>query len=442
MFFERNLYADLVAWKEGAYRKPLIVQGARQTGKTSLIRHFGKTQFADMAYFNFDERPELNQIFKQTKEATRLLHNLSIIHGRKIDPTTTLIFFDEIQECEEALNALKYFSENTPEYPIIAAGSLLGISLGTHKSFPVGKVEFLKLYPLTFSEFLKAKNIQLYDYLHRLDPFEPLLDAVFSQCIDMFKSYMLCGGMPEPALRMVETTDMFEVEKSLRQIQTAYAFDFSKHAEKAEAIRINYVWEAIPSQLSKENKKFVYQTIRQGARAREYENALIWLEQAGLIYRVPLCKKPEFPLSFYSDLSAFKIYMLDIGLLRYQTRLDALLFKEGNRLFTEFKGALSENYILQSLSTQFDSGLSYWTSDSIAEVDFLLQYRDKILPIEVKSGESIRSKSLAYYAKQYNPVLKVRYSLKNLEVTEDFINIPIFLADQTKRFLDILLKSN
>ena len=303
----------------------------------------------------------------------------------------------------------------------------------------MGKVEFLKLYPLTFSEFLKAKNAQLHDYLLTVNPFEPLLDAIFSQCLDIFKTYMICGGMPEPALRMVETMDMYEIEKSLHQIQTAYAFDFSKHAEKTEAIRINYVWAAIPSQLAKENKKFIYQTIRQGARAREYENALIWLEQAGLICRVPLCKKPEFPLSFYSDLSAFKIYMLDIGLLRHQTKLDPLLFKEGNRLFTEFKGALSENYILQCLTAQFDSAFSYWTSDAIAEVDFLLQYRDKILPIEVKSGESIRSKSLAYYAKQYNPALKIRYSLKNLETTADFINIPIFLADQTKRFVDALL---
>lgn len=439
MFFERDLYTDLLAWQQGKYRKPLIVQGARQTGKTSLIRHFGKTQFANMAYFNFDERPELNQIFKQTKQVERLLHNLSIIHGRKIDPTDTLIFFDEIQECEEALNALKYFSENAPEYAVIAAGSLLGISLGTHKSFPVGKVEFLKLYPLTFSEFLKAKNPQLSAYLNTISPFEPLLDAVFNECLDDFKTYMLCGGMPEPALRMVETMDMFEISKSLHQIHAAYALDFSKHAEKTEAIRINYVWDAIPSQLAKENKKFIYQTIRQGARAREYENALIWLEQAGLIYRVPLCKKPEFPLSFYSDLSAFKIYMLDIGLLRYQTKLDPLLFKEGNRLFTEFKGALTENYILQSLTAQFDSSFSYWTSDSIAEIDFLLQYRDKILPIEVKSGESIRSKSLAYYAKQYNPVLKIRYSLKNLEANAESLNIPIFLADHTKRFIDALL---
>jgi uncharacterized protein len=439
MLFERNLYTDLVAWKQGKYRKPLIVQGARQTGKTSLIRHFGKTQFANLAYFNFDERPELNQIFQQTKQVERLLNNLSIIYGQKIDSTNTLIFFDEIQECEEALNSLKYFSENAPEYAVIAAGSLLGISLGRHQSFPVGKVEFLKLYPLTFSEFLKAKNTQMYNYLHQINPSEPLLDAVFNECLDIFKTYMLCGGMPEPALRMVETVDIFEVSKSLNQIQTAYSFDFSKHAEKNEAIKISYVWDAIPSQLAKENKKFVYQTIRQGARAREYENALTWLEQAGLIYRVPLCKKPELPLSFYSDLSAFKIYMLDIGLLRYQTKLDPLLFKEGNRLFTEFKGALTENYILQSLTNQFDSGFSYWTSDSIAEVDFLLQYRDKILPIEVKSSENVRSKSLAYYAKQYSPELKIRYSLKNLEFNEGMLNIPIFLADQTKRLVDLIL---
>lgn len=438
MLFERNLYADLLLWKRGKYRKPLIVQGARQTGKTSLIRHFGKTQFDHIAYFNFDERPELKQIFEQTKQTDRLLHNLSVIHGRKIDPINTLVFFDEIQECEEALNALKYFSENAPEYAIISAGSLLGISLGTQKSFPVGKVEFLKLYPLTFSEFLRGYKPHLYDFLQTITPFEPLLDVIFNECLDIFKTYMLCGGMPEPALRMVETMDMTEIDKSLRQIHTAYAYDFSKHAEKTEAIRINYVWEAIPSQLARENKKFVYQTIRQGARAREYENAIVWLEQAGLIHRVPLCKKPQFPLSFYSDLSAFKIYMLDIGLLRYQTKLDPLLFKEGNRLFSEFKGALTENYILQSLTTQFEAGFSYWTSDAIAEVDFLIQYRNEIIPVEVKSGENVRSKSLAYYDKQYNPTLKIRYSLKNLEANEGLLSIPIFLADQTKRLIDAL----
>lgn len=440
MFFERYLYSDLIKWKDGKYRKPLILQGARQTGKTSLIRHFGQTQFEDMAYFNFEERPEIKQIFQQTKQVERLLHNLSIIHGKRLDATRTLIVFDEIQECEEALNSLKYFSENAPEYAIIAAGSLLGISLGTSKSFPVGKVEFLQLYPLTFHEFLKSKNLQLYNYSNSISaPFEPLLDALFSEFMDAFKAYMICGGMPEPALRMVETIDITEIEKSLRQIQGAYALDFSKHAEKNEAIKIKYVWDAVPSQLARENKKFIYQTIREGARAREYENAIVWLEQAGLVYRVPLCKKPEFPISFYSDLSAFKIYMLDIGLLRLQTKLDPIIFKEGNRLFTEFKGALSENYVLQSLTTQFEAPLSYWTSDAIAEVDFLIQHKDKIIPVEVKSDENVRSKSLAFYGNKYAPTLKIRYSLKNLEYNNGLLNIPLFLADHTKRFVDLIL---
>ncbi len=443
MFFQRNLYTDLILWKGGKYRKPLILQGARQTGKTSLIRYFGKTQFEDMAYFNFEERPELKQIFVQTKQVDRLLHNLSIIHGKSIEASRTLIVFDEIQECEEALNALKYFSENAPEYAIIAAGSLLGFSLGTSKSFPVGKVEFLQLYPLTFHEFLKAKNPQLYNYAHSITtPFEPLLGEIYNQFVDIFKAYMICGGMPEPALRMVETIDIVEIEKSLRQIQGAYALDFSKHAEKNEAIKIKYVWDAVPSQLARENKKFLYQTIREGARAREYENAILWLEQAGLIHRVPLCKKPEFPISFYSDLSAFKIYLLDIGLLRLQTKLDPIIFKEGNRLFTEFKGALTENYVLQSLITQFEAPLSYWTSDGIAEVDFLVQYQDKIIPIEVKSNENVRSKSLAFYANKYAPFLKIRYSLKNLEFNNGLLNIPIFLADHTKRFVDLILNEN
>jgi uncharacterized protein len=300
----------------------------------------------------------------------------------------------------------------------------------------------LQLYPLTFHEFLKSKNVKLYNYSLSVNAsFEPLLDEVFNEMVDIFKAYMICGGMPEPALRMVETLDMFEVEKSLRQIQGAYALDFSKHAEKTEAIRIKYVWDAIPSQLAKENKKFIYQTIRQGARAREYENALVWLEQAGLVYRVPLCKKPEFPISFYSDLSAFKIYMLDIGLLRLQTKLDSIIFKEGNRLFTEFKGALSENYVLQSLTTQFESPLSYWTSDSVAEVDFLIQYLDKIIPVEVKSSENVKSKSLTFYGNQFKPALKIRYSLKNLEYNDGLLNIPIFLADQTKRFVDLILNT-
>ena len=328
MFFERKLYPELLQWKIGKYRKPLILQGARQTGKTSLIKHFGATQFLETAYFNFEERPELGQIFKDTKQVDRILHNLSIIYGKKIDGSTMLIVFDEIQACEEALNALKYFSENAPEYAIIAAGSLLGISLGSHKSFPVGKVEFLQLNPLTFSEYLKSKNLSLWNYAQTTtESFDALLPGFFVEFIDHFKTYMICGGMPEPALRMVETMDIYEVEKSMNQILGAYALDFSKHAEKTEALRIRYVWEAIPAQLAKENKKFIYQTIRQGARAREFEMAIEWLEQAGLIHRILLCKKLSFPLSFYSVLSAYILYMLDVGLFLIKTMLDPIIFR-------------------------------------------------------------------------------------------------------------------
>jgi predicted AAA+ superfamily ATPase len=442
MFFERKLYPELLQWKIGKYRKPLILQGARQTGKTSLIKHFGATQFLETAYFNFEERPELGQIFKDTKQVDRILHNLSMIYGKKIDSSTMLIVFDEIQACEEALNALKYFSENAPEYAIIAAGSLLGISLGSHKSFPVGKVEFLQLNPLTFFEYLKSKNLSLWHYAQTTtESLDALLPGFFVEFIDHFKTYMICGGMPEPALRMVETMDIYEVEKSMNQILGAYALDFSKHAEKTEALRIRYVWEAIPAQLAKENKKFMYQTIRQGARAREFEMAIEWLEQAGLIHRIPLCKKPSFPLSFYSDLSAFKIYMLDVGLLRIHTRLDPVIFKEGHRLFTEFKGALSENYILQSLTAQFDGLISYWASNGKAEVNFLLQYKDMIIPIEVKSSDNVTSKSLTVYAKEYSPRLRIRFSLKNLEYSPDgLLNIPIFLADHTRSFIDEIIK--
>jgi predicted AAA+ superfamily ATPase len=343
-----------------------------------------------------------------------------------------------VQECIPALNALKYFNENASEYAIACAGSLLGITLGKQLSFPVGKVTFLNVYPLSFSEYLKAIDDNLYNYFSQYNTLEPIPDIFFNQLRDHFKKYMITGGLPEVVLTMIEENDYNKIGKVLNDIINAYKIDFSKHPVMKDVAKIGFVWDSLPSQLGKENKKFIYQLVREGARAREYEDALRWLEQSGLIYKIPLSKKPELPISAYDDLTSFKIYMFDVGVLRHTSHLDPIAFIEGNRLFTEFKGALSENVVLQSLVTQFESLPRYWTSKNEAEVDFLIQYRNNIFPAEVKSDENIRSKSLAYYSKTFNPKVRIRYSMKNLSVNEGLINIPLFMADKTKSLLDNL----
>lgn len=438
MFFERDLEVQLLEWKNRKNKKPLIIKGARQVGKTSLIKNFGQRFFTDMAYFNFDEQPDIKQFFELTKDPQRLLQNLSLVHGKVIQPKETLIVFDEIQECKAALNALKYFSENAPEYPVVCAGSLLGITLGNQMSFPVGKVEFLEAYPLTFTEFLKKADWNLYEFLNSVNQIQLIPDLFFNALKEKLKKYFISGGMPEPAKVLLEELDVERTQQILKDIVSAYELDFSKHTEVKNIPKIGYIWDSIPSQLSKENKKFLYQVVKPGARAREYEDALLWLIQAGLLYKVSRNNKPHLPLAAYDDLSAFKIYMLDIGLLRRKSGLDPMSFKEGNRLFTEFKGAFAENFILQSLIPQFDAFPRYWTSNGKAELDFLIQYKNDIIPVEVKSDENIRSKSLAYYDKEHHPKLKLRFSLKNLDYNDRLLNIPLFLADKTKMFLDRL----
>ncbi len=439
MEFDRTVFDDLQAWKNSKYRKPLILKGARQVGKTSLLVKFGKTEFKDMVWVNFEEMTEIKSIFQQTKEPKRILENLSKIHGRKIVPQQTLIFFDEIQECNEALNSLKYFYEKCPEYAVVSAGSLLGITLGKKRSFPVGKVDFLDLYPLTFDEFLKSYKNQLYDYSHSVTKLEPILENFKNELTDAFKTYLICGGMPEPALHMIKEGDLALVQKSLQNIDNAYAMDFAKHADKADSFRIQSIWQSISRQLAKENKKFTYSEVLPNARSREYEISLKWLEQAGLVYKTYLVQKPGLPLSQYQSENIFKIFMLDVGLLRRHSNLDPTAFKDGNRLITEFKGALSENFILQSLIPQFGNDIYYWKSGAEAEIDFIINYQDQIIPIEVKSSEHIRSKSMAYYTNQFKPDIRIRYSLKNLDYNDGLISIPLFLADHTKKFIDIAL---
>jgi uncharacterized protein len=439
MFFDRVIEPSLVKWKDSIYRKPLIIRGARQVGKTSILKYFGEKHFKDVAYFNFDESADVHQFFTTTKDPKKIIPNLSLVHGRKITKDT-LIIFDEIQECPLALNTLKYFNENAPQYAIVCAGSLLGIMLGKSNSFPVGKVEFLDIYPLTFLEFLKESNPKLFKYTKSIKAIEPLPDIFFNEMKDHFKKYLIIGGLPGVAKAWVEHQDLELALKIQSDISTSYKLDFAKHTDTNDVPKINYIWECLPSQLSRENKKFLYQLIKDGARAREYENALLWLEQSGLVYRVNTCKVPRLPMSAYEDLSAFKLYTFDVGVLRHLSNLNPVAFQEGNRLFTEFKGALTENYVLQALQTQIEYPLKYWTSSGIAEVDFLLQYKNDIFPIEVKSDENIRSKSLAYYSQKYEPKLRIRYSLKNLEYNDGLLNIPYFLADKTVELIERALK--
>lgn len=431
----RKIEEKLIEWKNSAPRKPLILRGARQVGKTFTLLKFGERNFEQTAYFNFDEQPELSQIFRNTKDVNRILRNLSLVFGKEINPGATLIIFDEIQECREALSSLKYFYEKVPEYCIVSAGSLLGVAMSRGGTFPVGKVEFLDAYPVTFSEFLSLAAPALDNYLNTDSGIEPVPDIFFNQLLEQFKVYFITGGMPEAIVSYLEGMDIERVQKILKSVLDAYSLDFAKHIDKSGILKVGYVWNSIPSQLSRENKKFLYQTVKSGARAREYEYAIEWLDKAGLAHKIHRISSARLPLSAYKDLSAFKVYLLDTGLLRRHALLSPSAITEGNRLFTEFKGALSENYVLQSLITQIEGKPYYWTSGNKAEVDFVFQCNNNLIPVEVKSGDSIRGRSLFVYNEKYQPLIRIRFSLKNLNFHDGLLNIPLFLADYTLKFL-------
>lgn len=441
MFFERNIVHHLEAWSLRPKPKPLLLKGARQVGKTSLLKWFGSREYQKTAYFNFDRQPDLKQFFELSKDPERIIQNLSLVVGFAIEPKTTLIIFDEIQECKEALNSLKYFEESNQAFHVVGAGSLLGVTLGNFASFPVGKVDFLEVHPLTFLEFLDQKDSDMANFIRGIERIEPIPDYFFNRISESFRLFMISGGMPEPAREIAESGDLSRVEELLDNINQAYQLDFSKHIPSKDIQKIAYIWDSIPSQLAKENKKFLYQVVKPGARAREYEDALTWLIQAGLVQKVSRITKAAIPLAAYSDLSAFKIYLLDVGLLRKKAGLEAKTILNPNDLFVEFKGSLAENFILQSLIAQFAQSPAYWTSNGKAELDFLLQYQGELIPIEVKSAENIRGKSLSVYAEENNPKVKIRYSMRNLVLQEGLINIPLFLVDRTKYFLDLVLKN-
>lgn len=441
---ERLALEKLIKWKNSPYRKPLIVKGVRQVGKTWLLKEFGKRFYENTVYFNFDENPDYKQFFTITKNVERILQNLTFAIGQKIEAEKTLIIFDEIQDCPEVLNALKYFCEDAPQYHVVCAGSLLGIALAKPSSFPVGKVDLLQVDPMTFQEFLLANgDANLVAYLDSVNTIEPLPDAFFSPLCEKLKMYYITGGMPESVRLWAEAKDVEAMQTALANIIGAYERDFAKHPSLKEFPRLSLIWHSLPSQLARENKKFLYKAVKEGARAREYEDALQWLVEARLIHKIYRSSKPGLPMSAYDDLSAFKIYLVDVGILRRLAQLAPSAFGEGNRLFVEFKGALTENYVLQTLITQFEVTPRYWSqSNPPYEVDFLIQRENDIFPIEVKAETNIAGKSLRKFKELFSDTVKlrVRFSLNNLKLDDDVLNIPLFMADQTDKLIGLALE--
>ena len=440
---KRFVFDQLIAWKNSPIRKPLILKGIRQVGKTWLLKEFGKQEYAHVAYFNFDENEEYRDFFRMTKDVHRIISNLSMASGQTISPKDTLIIFDEIQESPEALNTLKYFRENAPEYHVACAGSLLGIALAKPSSFPVGQVDFLQVRPLTFTEFLLAcGQDNLVSYLDSVSDFEPIPAAFFNPLYEQLKMYYVTGGMPEVVRYWAEFHDVNLVQQTLQNILETYERDFAKHPDRSTFPKINMVWNSLPSQLAKENKRFLYNVVKKGARAREYENALQWLVNAQLIYKIYRITAPGLPLSAYDDIRAFKIYSADVGLLRRQSKLAPTAFREGNRLFTEFKGALTENYVLEALSNQFEVTPRYWSRlNPSYEVDFIIQRDNDIIPVEVKAEDNVHSPSLKKYAETFpeQTKLRLRFSMANLHKDGNLLNVPLFLIDQVDRLIGLAL---
>lgn len=422
----RKLIERLKLWKEDENRKPMIIRGARQVGKTWLMKEFGRTCYESCAYISMDENEIMENVFRDAFDIERILSALEIAAGFKIIPGKTLLIFDEVQEIPRALKSLKYFCEEAPEYHVIAAGSLLGVALHEGTSFPVGKVDFCDLHPLSYQEFLCAcGEEQLAELLDSED--HCLITNFKNKYIDYLKYYYYIGGMPEAVAAYVSTRDLKRVRSVQKRLLTAYENDFSKHAPSDIVTRIRMLWNSIPTQLAKENKKFLYGLIREGARAREYEVALTWLTDCGLIHKVHRVKKPDYPLRAYQDFQAFKLFVLDVGLLGAMAGLNAKLILEGNRLFEEFKGALTEQYVLQQLVTDEENDIFYWTSDTAkAEIDFLIQNEEGIVPVEVKAEENLQAKSLKSFYNKYHSELAVRTSMSDYREQDWMVNIPLY----------------
>lgn len=432
---DRKALKQLKEWKNKRNRKPLIIQGARQVGKTWLMKEFGRLEYKKVVYVSFDRNESLKTTFSNTVDISVLISALEIDSGIKIIAEDTLIILDEIQECPEALTTLKYFNENAPEFHIIVAGSLLGVSLHNGSGFPVGKVDFMTLYPLDFIEFLNALGENRYSKIIEEKNFE-LIYSFADKIIYLLKHYYYIGGMPEVVKNYIDEKDYNLVRTLQENILTSYEQDFSKHTSTSMAERIRNIWNSIPSQLAKENNKFVYGAIKKGARAREYEEGINWLRDSGLIYKVNRITKPDLPIKAYEDLEAFKLYLMDVGLLGALSNLSAKTIIEGDKIFTEFKGSLTEQYVLQQLKNGSKKSINYWTSRSnIAEIDFIVQIEDSVIPIEVKAETNLKSKSLAQYRKEYNPAKSVRTSLSNFKIDNGLYNIPLYMIGQLENIL-------
>ena len=419
----------LYKWKNSKRRKPLIIEGARQVGKTWLMKEFGKQAYADTVYINFDSNSRMADLFSADLDTERLILGLELYAGRKINQDNTLLIFDEVQEVPRALASLKYFYENAPQYHIVCAGSLLGIALHQGTSFPVGKVDFLKLYPLSFSEFLMATGNERFAELLKKQDYE-MITSFKQTYIDALKHYYFVGGMPEAVQSFAESKDFNEVRAIQKRILAAYEQDFSKHAPNEIVPKIRMLWNSIPSQLARENKKFIYGLVREGGRAREYETAIMWLSDCGLVHKVSRVNAAGVPLKAYEDLKAFKLFIVDVGLLGCMTGLRQRTLLDGDDLFVESKGALTEQYVCQQLETIEDLGIYYYTNDrSSCEIDFVVDTGEQIVPIEVKAETNLRAKSLKTYRERFEPELSVRTSMADYKKEDWLLNLPLYAIE-------------
>ena len=434
----RKIIKELLEWKNKKGRLPLILKGARQVGKTWILQEFGREYFEDTLYINFENAGNIQDLFNGNIDPKRIIEFLSAIHHKKIEPEKTLIIFDEIQELPRAMTSLKYFAEQAPEYPICCAGSLLGVFLHDKVSFPVGKVEFLELQPLDFEEFLMANEETELIELIRETGITQLPNIVTDKLSDYLKKYFVIGGMPRAVQTWIDEKDFEKVEIVQRNIIDAYIRDFSKHTDKNMATKIEYVWRSIPSQLAKENRKFIYGVVKEGARAREYEDAINWLKDTGLVRIVNRVKTGnKQPLKAYEDLKAFKIYLLDIGLLRVRCELSYELIISSDAIFNEFNGLLTEQFVLQELSNiKKIKTIYYWSNDYTSEVDFVFAYKKYIIPVEAKAGINVKSQSLKVFINEYDTKLALRYSLLNLKLDNNLLNIPLYAIWNTENYLN------
>jgi len=424
---QRTAYENLLTWKLSDERKPLLMIGARQTGKTHLLKAFGTQEYDSLVYFNFEEDPSLTSFFDGRLIPSEIIRNLSVYAGRPIRPGRDLIVFDEIQASNNALKSLKFFHENSPALHIAAAGSLLGITLSKAGSFPVGKVEFLNLFPMTFREFLDAAGAShLEQYLSSINECNPLPSPLHRQFIDYLRTYYATGGMPEAVACYTNTKDLVAVRKIQKDILIAYTLDFAKYAAGPDIPKLSMVWEAIPKQLAKENKKFIFSNLKKSARLRDFEKALVWLEKSGLILKSCRLVTAKQPLSAYCENNIFKLYALDIGLLGAMADLEPAIMVQGDLIFRQFEGALVENYVAQQLKAQQNQELYYWQSSGTAEVDFICAYSDLVIPLEVKAGINPKSKSLKFFTTKYDSNIAVRATLLNFKQESRLVNIPLY----------------